>query len=471
MIHKFTIHGVYIVLDVYSGAVHSVDEIVYDILDCYHKDSPIDLKQHQEVTCEDIYTQLGDKYTMHQIQTAYDEIAYLKQNELLFTDDPYATYVDKWDKQSVVKAMCLHVAHDCNLRCKYCFGATGSYEGTRGLMSEDIGKRAVDFLIAHSGERRNLEIDFFGGEPLMNFDVVKQIVAYALAQGDKHNKQFRFTITTNGLLLDDENMAYIQKHMSNVVLSLDGTKAVNDYMRIRVDGKGCYDAVVPKYLKLANIREQDNYYVRGTFTRHNLDFAKDVMHLADLGFKQTSVEPVVLSQENEHAIRQEDIPRLFEEYENLAHSYINRRKEGKGFNFFHFMIDLTQGPCVVKRLSGCGSGHEYVAVTPEGDIYPCHQFVGNKIFKMGDVLSGTFDNEISTQFRKSNVYTKPKCRECWAKFYCSGGCPANAYQFNKDIEKPYEIACELEKKRIECALMIQAIEITAKGDGKYDDNI
>ena len=471
MIHKFTINGAYIVLDVYSGAVHSVDEIVYDILDCYYKESPSTFRQYEEVTCEDIYEQVGSKYTMNQIQSAYDEIAYLKQNEMLFTDDHYVKHIEKWDKQSVVKAMCLHVAHDCNLRCKYCFGATGSYEGDRALMSEEIGKKAIDFLITHSGKRRNLEIDFFGGEPLMNFEVVKQIVSYALAQGDKHSKQFRFTITTNGLLLNDENMAYIQKYMSNVVLSLDGTKDVNDKMRIRVDGKGCYDTVVPKYLKLAKLREQDNYYVRGTFTRYNLDFAKDVIHLADLGFKQTSVEPVVLPQEDEHAIRKQDIPAVLKEYEKLAKQYIERRKKGKGFNFFHFMIDLTQGPCVVKRLSGCGSGHEYVAVTPEGDIYPCHQFVGNPTFKMGDVLSGAFDNQIATQFRKSNVYSKPKCRDCWAKFYCSGGCPANAYQFNEDIQKPYEIACELEKKRIECALMVQAIEMIPKGDEGYDYSI
>ncbi|NLY44305.1 MAG: thioether cross-link-forming SCIFF peptide maturase [Clostridiaceae bacterium] len=445
MIHKFSMNGINIVLDVYSGAVHVVDDIVYSMLDHYDATS-------MEATIH----RLKDRYLMEQLKEAYNEIKTLQEEGLLFTDDPYTEYIDFWDKQSVVKALCLHVAHDCNLRCKYCFASAGSFEGKRGLMSSDIGKKAIDFVIANSGRRRNIEIDFFGGEPLMNFDVVRDIVEYAKEQGIRHGKVFRFTITTNGLLLNDEIKDYINENMSNVVLSLDGTREVNDAMRVRMDGRGCYDDIVPKFIDIAESRGQDNYYVRGTFTRKNLDFAKDVLHLADLGFKQTSVEPVVAPEHEEYALRKEDLPVLFKEYEKLAVEYITRRKKNKGFNFFHFMLDLTQGPCVAKRLSGCGSGHEYLAVTPEGDIYPCHQFVGNKEFKMGNVMEGKLDSNIQKLFQKSNVYTKEKCRDCWAKFYCSGGCPANAYQFNKDINEPYFIGCELEKKRVECALMIKA---------------
>lgn len=455
MIHKFSMNGINIVLDVYSGAVHVVDDVVYDILDYYYENNNEENTNTKRAK-EDIINILNSKYTVQQIQDALDEILQLEENELLFTKDPYGQYVEAWDKQSVVKALCLHVAHDCNLRCKYCFGSTGSYQGKRSLMSKEVGKKAIDFVIRNSGKRRNIEIDFFGGEPLMNFEVVKDIVEYAKDEGSKYGKNFRFTITTNGLMLNDSIKQYINENMSNVVLSLDGTKEVNDKMRVRVDGRGCYDDIVPKYLDLAESRGQDNYYVRGTFTRENLNFSKDVLHLADLGFKQTSVEPVVAPDTEAYALKEEDLPVLFEEYEKLAVEYLKRKAAGKGFHFFHFMIDLSQGPCVVKRLSGCGSGHEYVAVTPEGDIYPCHQFVGNPEYKMGDVFSGEFNQEISDRFRKSNVYTKEECRKCWAKFYCSGGCPANAYQFHKDINKPYRIGCELEKKRVECALMIQA---------------
>ncbi|WHH59031.1 thioether cross-link-forming SCIFF peptide maturase [Petroclostridium sp. X23] len=445
MIHKFSMNGINIVLDVYSGAVHVIDDIVYDVLEYYgvhSKHEVVDLLKH--------------KYDIGKIEEAYQEVNELKENELLFTEDPYQDYIDKWDKRSVVKALCLHVSHDCNLRCKYCFASTGSFHGDRLLMSSDIGRKAIDFVINNSGKRRNIEVDFFGGEPLMNFDVVKDILEYAKTQGVKNGKEFRFTITTNGLLLTDEIKQYINENMSNIVLSIDGSKEVNDNMRVRVDGRGCYDAIVPKFLDVAESRNQDNYYVRGTFTRKNLDFAKDVLHLADLGFKQTSVEPVVAAESEGYALREEDLPTLFEEYEKLAVEYLARKKENKGFNFFHFMIDLDQGPCVAKRLSGCGSGHEYVAVTPEGDIYPCHQFVGNSEFKMGNVIDGTMKEEIKNMFQKSNVYTKDKCKNCWAMFYCSGGCPANAYQFNNDIDQPYSIGCELEKKRVECALMIQA---------------
>jgi uncharacterized protein len=445
VIHKFSINGINIVVDVYSGAVHMVDDIVYELLDYY-------MKMNKDA----IIALFKNKYSEYQLEEAYNEIEELHENGLLYTDDPYQDYVDLWDKQSVVKALCLHVSHDCNLRCKYCFASTGSFQGDRLLMSGEVGKKAIDFVIKNSGKRRNIEIDFFGGEPLMNFDVVKEIVEYAKKEGAKAGKTFRFTITTNGLLLNEDIKNYINSNMSNVVLSLDGTKEVNDDMRIRINGRGCYDDIVPKFLDIAQSRGQDNYYVRGTFTRKNLNFAKDVLHLADLGFKQTSVEPVVAPDSEEYALKKEDLPILYSEYEKLAVEYLKRKKEQKGFNFFHFMIDLSQGPCVVKRLSGCGSGHEYLAVTPEGDIYPCHQFVGHQNFKMGNVFTDEFNTDIKQLFQKSNVYTKEKCKECWAKFYCSGGCPANAYQFNKDINEPYLLGCELEKKRIECALMIQA---------------
>ncbi|MBZ4647577.1 MAG: six-Cys-in-45 modification radical protein [Clostridia bacterium] len=445
MMHKFSMNGINIVLDVYSGAVHVVDDIVYEVLDHYIQNSR-----------NDIIKILGNKYSVEQLEEAYNEIAELQEKGLLFTHDPYQEYINFWDKQSVVKALCLHVSHDCNLRCQYCFASTGSFHGDRLLMSSEVGKKAIDFVINNSGKRRNIEIDFFGGEPLMNFNVVKDVVEYAKAQGAKYGKEFRFTITTNGLLLNEEIKKYINENMSNIVLSLDGTKEVNDEMRVRVDGRGCYDDIVPKFIDMADSRGQDNYYVRGTFTRKNLDFAKDVLHLADLGFKQISVEPVVAPESEGYALKEEDLPVLFKEYEKLAIEYLNRKKQQKGFNFFHFMIDLTQGPCVAKRLSGCGSGYEYLAVTPEGDIYPCHQFVGNPDFKMGNVMSGEFNTNIQNSFRKSNVYTKEKCKDCWAKFYCSGGCPANAYQFNGDINEPYSIGCELERKRVQCALMIQA---------------
>ncbi len=456
MIHKFSMNGFNIALDVYSGAVHVIDDIAYEILEANH-----DVHSFRKDK-EEIIEILEGRYTLRQIEDAYGEIGQLIEEGLLFTEDPYSSYLKTWDKQSVIKALCLHIAHDCNLRCKYCFGATGSYKGDRALMSAEVGKKAIDFVIERSGKRRNIEIDFFGGEPLMNFDVVKEIVAYARSKEEQHRKNFRFTLTTNGILLNQEIKEYINQNMDNIVLSLDGTKEVNDRMRVRVNGRGCYDEIVPKFIDMAESRNQDNYYVRGTFTRDNPDFGKDALHLADLGFKQTSIEPVVAPDGTSYEIREEDLPAIFGEYEKLAVEYVNRKKQGRGFNFFHFMVDLSQGPCVVKRLSGCGSGHEYVAVTPEGDIYPCHQFVGEPDFKMGDVFSGAFDAEISDKFQATNVYTKEDCKKCWAKFYCSGGCPANAYQLNRDIDKPYWIGCELERKRVECALMIQA--------ALYDEN-
>lgn len=451
MIHQYNLLDLNIVLDVYSGAVHVVDDVMYEML--FHIEEPFS----PEDTCpQKLIDLLGDKYGKDDIEDAYSDIVELYNMGQLFSEDSYADIAKKWNKKSVVKALCLHVAHDCNLRCKYCFADTGEYNGPRGLMSAEVGKKAIDFVIANSGSRRNIEIDYFGGEPLMNFNVVKEITEYAKKEGEKHNKNFRFTLTTNGVLLNDDVQAYLNENMSNVVLSIDGRKETNDRMRYRVDGSGTYDDIVPKFIKLAESREQDNYYVRGTFTAENLDFAEDVLHLADLGFKQTSVEPVVTDAKNKYALTKEHLPQLYAEYEKLAKECLERRRNGKGFNFFHFMIDLDQGPCVIKRLSGCGAGHEYLAISPEGDIYPCHQFVGNKKFYMGNVDEQTVNENIKKKFERSNVYTKDKCSDCFAKFYCSGGCSANAYNFNNDINEPYELACELEKKRVECAIAIEA---------------
>ncbi|MDO5388217.1 MAG: thioether cross-link-forming SCIFF peptide maturase [Clostridia bacterium] len=448
MIHKYTMNGLFIVLDVNSGAVHIVDEIVYDVLDYY-----------KELSLDNIILKLKDKYAEDKIKEAYDEIKELENEKMLYTEDVYKEVIPLIEKRDpVVKALCLHIAHDCNLKCKYCFAEEGEYHGKRELMSSEVGKKAIDFLIKASGKRKNLEIDFFGGEPLMNFGVVKDIVEYARSVEKENNKNFRFTITTNGILLNDSIMEYINENMHNVVLSIDGRKAVHDRMRPRAGGQGSYDNIVPKFQKLAESRNQTDYYVRGTFTRHNLDFGKDVLHLADLGFKQISVEPVVADPNEDYAIREEDLPVIFEEYEKLAKDIIKRRKDGQWFNFFHFMIDLTGGPCVTKRLVGCGSGTEYLAVAPTGDLYPCHQFVGREQFKMGNVDTGVVKNEIRKEFEQCNVYNKPVCQNCWAKFYCSGGCVANSYNSHGDLITPYEIGCEMQKKRIECAVMIKAVE-------------
>lgn len=450
MIHAYKMHGVNIVLDVNSGAVHVLDDIAYDVLSCYDQDGTLDEQRLES---------LNHRYGAEEIKEACNEIETLKKENLLFTSDPYSEYIPLWTKKTVVKALCLHIAHDCNLRCSYCFAGTGDYKGARSLMSLEVGKRAIDFLIENSGNRRNLEVDFFGGEPLMNFDVVKEIVYYARQREKEANKNFRFTLTTNVLLLDEEKRAFINEHMHNVVLSLDGRKEINDEVRKRVDGSGSYDRVLPLALKMAEERKDKDYYVRGTFTRKNLDFGKDVLHLADVGFTQISVEPVVAARDSGLDIRQEDLKTVCDEYERLAMEYYQRRKNGKWFNFFHFMIDLEGGPCVAKRLRGCGSGTEYLAVTPEGDLYPCHQFVGQKEFLLGNIFDGLNNSTIREEFIESNVYTKPQCNQCWAKFYCSGGCAANSWQFNGDIKIPYDIGCELEKKRVECALWLKTQEV------------
>lgn len=448
MIHKYTLNGYRIVLDTNSGAVHVFDEAPYEMLN--YLDSTVPQEPPKELK-----EALAGRWDDEVFNEAYEELRELYQQGLLFSEDGYERFSDMM-VNSPVKAMCLNVAHDCNLRCEYCFAAKGDFGCGRKLMPLEVGKKAIDFLIEKSAGRRNLEMDFFGGEPLMNWDVVKELVLYAREQEKLHNKNFRFTITTNGLLLTDDKIDFINREMSNCVLSLDGRKEVNDRLRVRVDGTGCYDQIVPKYQKLVAERGDKDYYARGTFTKYNLDFTEDVLHMADLGFDQVSVEPVVSDEKLDYSIKAGDLPRVCEEYEKLANALIQRRKEGKGFNFFHFMIDLNQGPCAIKRLRGCGCGNEYVAVTPEGDIFPCHQFVGDDQWKMGNVLDGTFNLPMKERFAKANVYSKPECRDCWAKFYCSGGCNANNWQYEGDILKSHTISCELEKKRLECAIMMQA---------------
>jgi len=473
MVHQFKNNGFNIVLDVNSGMVHVVDDLAYDIIAMY-----------EEAKKEDIIAAMLEKYLKPEryfaimesdeaendglpdaekllaaINETIDDIEQLIKDGSLFSKDIYENYIrDFKNRSTVVKALCLHIAHDCNLACKYCFAEEGEYKGRRGLMSYEVGKQALDFLVANSGNRRNLEVDFFGGEPLMNFSVVKDLVAYGRQLEKIHNKKFRFTLTTNGILLNDEIMEFLNKEISNVVLSLDGRKEVNDFMRPSRNNKGSYDLIVPKFIKLAESRGQTNYYVRGTFTHYNLDFSEDVKHLADLGFKQISVEPVVAPESTGYAIKEEDLPVLYEEYDRLARLMIERKKEGRGFNFFHFMIDLSGGPCVAKRLSGCGSGTEYLAVTPWGDLYPCHQFVGQEEFLMGNVFEGIKNTAIRDEFKACNVYSKEKCRSCFAKFYCSGGCAANSYNFTGSINDTYDIGCKLQRKRVECALMLKAAD-------------
>ena len=468
MIHQYKNSGLNIVMDIESGSVHVVDDIVYDIVHALDAmDSVSDFRQVSdgEVKASDFSELEGylkfmlSKYNDEDIEEAYNEVKELIEEERLFTDDIYKDFVMDFKKRTtVVKALCLHIAHDCNLACKYCFADEGEYHGKRELMSYEVGRKALDFLVANSGSRTNLEVDFFGGEPLMNFEVVKQLVKYGRSLEEPNNKKFRFTLTTNGVLLDDDILEFANKEMSNLVLSLDGRKEVHDLMRPRRGGQGSYDTVVPKFIKAAESRNQMNYYVRGTYTRNNLDFAKDVIHMADLGFEQISVEPVVADKSESYAIREEDIDTLIKQYDELTAEMIKRKKEGKPFNFFHFMIDLSGGPCVAKRLSGCGSGTEYLAVSPSGELYPCHQFMGMKEFLLGNVDEGVIRTDIRDEFKLCNVYAKEKCKNCFAKFYCSGGCAANSYNFSGSINGTYEIGCELQKKRIECAIALKALE-------------
>lgn len=459
VIHQYRNNGYNIVMDVISGAVHVVDDLCYDVIESLSESGKDYTKEEllDPSILEGVLEKLSGTYPESEIRDAFSDVVELTEEGRLFVPDTYECMIDEVKKRkTVVKALCLHIAHDCNLACKYCFAEEGEYHGRRALMSFEVGKKALDFLIANSGNRRNLEVDFFGGEPLMNWQVVKDLVAYGREQEKLHDKHFRFTITTNGVLLNDEIQEFVNEEMDNVVLSLDGRREVNDRMRPFRNGAGSYDLIVPKFQKLAESRNQEKYYVRGTFTRNNLDFSEDILHFADLGFKQMSIEPVVGDESDPYAIRKEDLPVIMEEYDKLAKMMIEREKEGKGFNFFHFMIDLDGGPCVAKRLSGCGSGTEYLAVTPWGDFYPCHQFVGQEEFLMGNVDEGIVKPEIADEFRSCNVYSKDKCRDCFAKFYCSGGCMANAYNFHGTIHDAYDIGCEMQRKRVECAIMMKA---------------
>lgn len=451
MVHQYKNNGYNIVLDVCSGSVHVVDELVYDMIAMYEDKSKDEIKTAIKET-------YGDTYSDGDIDDAYSDIEELKSAGMLFSEDVYKdVIIDFKKRKTVVKALCLHIAHDCNLACRYCFADEGEYHGQkRELMSLEVGKKAIDFLIENSGNRVNLEVDFFGGEPLMNFDVVKEIVAYGRSKEKAHNKNFRFTLTTNGVLLNDDVIEFCNKEISNVVLSLDGRKCVHDSMRPTRNGRGSYDIIVPKFKEFVEKRGDKSYYVRGTFTRHNLDFTEDFKLMADLGFKEISIEPVVAAEDADYAIREEDIDTICKEYDKLALDIIERHKAGKPVTFFHYMMDLNGGPCVYKRLSGCGSGTEYLAVTPTGELYPCHQFVGIDDFAMGSVFDGIRRDDIVDEFKLCNVYAKDKCRDCFARFYCSGGCAANSYQFHGNILDAYDIGCKLQQKRVECAIMIKA---------------
>lgn len=445
-IHKFYLNNRYVVLDVASGSVHVVDKIVYDLLEDYLN---LDKK--------DIIEKYKSEYEEKAIEDAFSEINELQEAGLLFTEDE-KLMKPIYNPQNIVKAMCLHVAHDCNLRCKYCFASQGDFKGQRLLMDYEVGTKALDFLLQNSGNRKNLEVDFFGGEPLMNFELIKKLVDYGRKEEVKYDKHFRFTTTTNGVLLDDEVMDYLNENMDNVVLSLDGRKCINDYMRPTTNKKGSYDVIVPKFKEFVDRRGDKDYFIRGTFTNKNLDFSKDLLEFYNLGFKKTSMEPVVTDEREDYAIREEHLEQILAEYEKMSKDYIEIRKKDKDFTFFHFMIDLTQGPCIIKRTVGCGAGSEYVAITPEGDIYPCHQFVGEEEFKLGHVDTGIVNTDLRENFKCSNVFTKDECSNCWARYYCSGGCHANAYYSNNDLSKPYKVGCEMEKKRIECAISILANE-------------
>ena len=450
MIHKYKLEGYNILLDVNSGGVHIIDDLTYDMLD--------NISPPLEEKCpEDIVNKLSKVYDRDEIYECYDEIVSLYNDKILFSEDDYEKFA-LTSVASPIKAMCLHVAHDCNLRCKYCFASTGDYKEGRMLMSLETGKKALDFLIEKSGDRKFLEVDFFGGEPTVNFDVVKQLVEYGRSREAEANKKFRFTITTNGILLTDDMIDFINKEMNNVVLSIDGRKDVNDRLRVRADGSGSYDKIVPNFKKLVEKRGSDkDWYVRGTYTKYNLDFSNDVMHLYDLGFDQISVEPVMADPSMPYAITKSDLPRIFDEYEELSRKIRKIRSEGKFINFFHFMLDLDQGPCAIKRLRGCGCGNEYVAVAPNGDIYPCHQFVGIEDYKLGSLNDGSFNEELKKTFASAHVYSKPECKKCWAKFYCSGGCNANNYIYAGDIHNAYKLSCEIQKKRLECAIFMKAL--------------
>ncbi len=453
MVHTFKNNGYNIVLDVNSGSIHSVDEVAYDIIEML-----VSGMDRTAITAEIIgkYKNNPD-VDRSEIENVFADVDQLTKEGKLFSSDIYSGMAEEFkDRQSVIKAICLHVAHDCNMVCQYCFACEGEYkQGHRALMPPETGKKAIDFLIENSGTRKNLEVDFFGGEPLLNWEVVKEVVAYGREQEKIHNKNFRFTLTTNGILIDDEVIKFCSKEMGNVVLSIDGRKEVNDRMRRTRNDKGTYDIVLPMFTDMVAAREGKDYYIRGTYTHFNTDFAEDVLHLADLGFKELSMEPVVAEQDKPYALTKEDLPKLMDEYDRLAKEMLRRERNGEGFNFYHYTIDLNGGPCVVKRITGCGVGTEYVAVTPEGDIYPCHQFVGDEEFKLGNIFQGITNNAPVEKFKKCNIYSHEECDKCFARMYCSGGCAANAYHTTGDINGVYEFGCQLHRKRIECAIMLQ----------------
>ena len=453
MVHQYQLNGYNIVLDTCSGSIHVVDEVAYDMIARYpttEKEALVQQILEKYAHREDVNKQ--------EVYQCLEDIEALIAAKKLYTPDTYADMAGTFKERSgnVIKALCLHVAHTCNLNCSYCFASQGKYHGDRALMSFEVGKRALDFLVENSGTRHNLEVDFFGGEPLMNWDVVKQLVAYARSIEKEHNKTFRFTLTTNGMLIDDDVIDFANREMSNVVLSLDGRREIHDATRMDYAGRGSYDTIVPLFKRLVESRGGKGYYMRGTFTHRNPDFTNDVFHMAELGFTELSMEPVVAAADDPMALTPADIEIVKDQYEILAKDMIRREKEGKPITFYHYMIDLKAGPCVYKRISGCGSGTEYMAVTPWGDLYPCHQFVGEEAYKLGDIWNGVTNDALREEFRGCNAYTRPDCRDCWAKLYCSGGCAANAYHATGKIQGVYESGCELFKKRIECAIMMKA---------------
>ncbi|MCQ2969546.1 MAG: thioether cross-link-forming SCIFF peptide maturase [Clostridium sp.] len=447
LIHKFKQGGKYFVLDVNTGAVHIVDELVYDLVD----DNKLRSK-------EELVADFGDKYGADIVEEAYEELQELVNEGILYTEDQYEDIAhSSMDDRDYIKAVCLNIIHACNLRCKYCFADEGEYNGHKGKMSLETAKKAIDYVVKRSGPRKNIEIDLFGGEPTMMMDTIKEIIAYARENEAKWNKKIRFTMTTNATLLTDEMMDYMDKELENIILSIDGRKEVNDKVRIRFDGKGSYDQILPNIKKMVAKRDKNKAHtVRGTFTRENLDFYEDVKMMVDEGFREISIEPVVLEDGHPLSLRREDLPKIFESYDKLYDELVQKKAEGKEFNFYHFKVDLNGGPCVYKRISGCGAGFEYVAITPQGEVYPCHQFVGKEEYKLGSVYDDSYNAELGMSFKKAHIYNKPKCRNCWARFYCSGGCQANNIAFNNDINNPYDIGCEMQKKRIECAIALKA---------------
>ena len=450
MVHQYKLNGYNIVLDTASSSVHAVDDVAYDIIEMYKTHTP-----------EQITTEICKKYgvSVAEVKECLDDIAELEATGQLFTHDEYESLaIDFKKRNTVVKALCLHIAHSCNLNCEYCFAAQGKYHGKDSLMSFETGKRALDFLIENSGTRRNLEVDFFGGEPLLNFEVVKQLVKYARSIEKEHNKNFRFTLTTNGVLIDDDVIDFCNAEMDNVVLSLDGRKEIHDFSRKDIGGAGSYDKILPKFKEFVKRRGEKSYYMRGTFTSRNPDFVKDILHMADLGFKELSMEPVVCKPTEEYALTDEHLPTLLEQYELLAKEMIARRGTDKEFTFYHYMLDLENGPCIYKRITGCGSGTEYMAVTPTGELYPCHQFVGDKDYLLGNIYDGVTNTQKVDEFKMCNAYAKDECKDCFARLYCSGGCAANSYHSTGSVNGVYEYGCKLFKKRIECAIMMKVAE-------------